>query len=682
MRIQTLLAVARRSLLFVFLSAFSIVAYSQECETNTCECEGDITEMVLFYFGDHNADISVYRDQAQTQLVDSYSVASGDDFTVSAAALPGGTFPYYLYFRLNFTDGTSCTTRIFSECPPNAWPGSSDDLNVLGKTFGNLTVFSYTSSESSLVCDLDDIEQDWHVGGNIVGPENMSLGTLNDEGVDLITDNIVRGVMTVDGLFGFGTVSPMALVDIGGDARVAGRLDVFGNAEVHSTTTSTDHTTGAVVVAGGVGIGENLNVGPAGITRLWNTTAATSATTGALIVDGGTGLSGNLYVGSGGVTRLLSNTAASDATTGALVVSGGTGIGGNLYVGSGGVTRLLSNTAASDATTGALVVSGGTGIGGNLYVGSGGVTRLLSNTAASDATTGALVVSGGTGIGGNLYVGSSGVTRLLSNTAANNATSGALVVSGGTGIGGNLYVGSGGVTRLLSNTAASDAASGALVVTGGVGIGDDLYVNTDLDVHGTITVGAPATASISYDSDELNLTNTVGNVRVSASNEEMMIVSNTQVEVKKRLVVTGADLAERFVVNQSIEDEEPTVVPGMVLSIDRENPGELVVSSHAYDKTVAGIASGAGGVNTAMLLGQDGTLADGDLPVAIVGRVYCYVDATYGSVEPGDMLTTSPTYGHAMKVQDHGQAQGAIIGKAMTSLENGKGLVLVLISMQ
>jgi hypothetical protein len=35
-----------------------------------------------------------------------------------------------------------------------------------------------------------------------------------------------------------------------------------------------------------------------------------------------------------------------------------------------------------------------------------------------------------------------------------------------------------------------------------------------------------------------------------------------------------------------------------------------------------------------------------------------------------------------MKAGDHERASGAIIGKAMTSLAKGKGLVLVLVSLQ
>ncbi len=101
------------------------------------------------------------------------------------------------------------------------------------------------------------------------------------------------------------------------------------------------------------------------------------------------------------------------------------------------------------------------------------------------------------------------------------------------------------------------------------------------------------------------------------------------------------------------------------------------VADQAHDKTVAGIVSGAGDVQPGMLMGQAGTLADGQYPVALTGRVYCRVDAAYGAVRPGDLLTTSPTTGHAMKVTDPQQAQGAILGKAMTALGGGKGLVLV-----
>jgi len=68
--------------------------------------------------------------------------------------------------------------------------------------------------------------------------------------------------------------------------------------------------------------------------------------------------------------------------------------------------------------------------------------------------------------------------------------------------------------------------------------------------------------------------------------------------------------------------------------------------------------------------------------VALSGRVYCWVDASHGAIEPGDLLTTSATPGHAMKAVDPEKARGAILGKAMTGLKEGRGLALVLVTLQ
>jgi hypothetical protein len=105
------------------------------------------------------------------------------------------------------------------------------------------------------------------------------------------------------------------------------------------------------------------------------------------------------------------------------------------------------------------------------------------------------------------------------------------------------------------------------------------------------------------------------------------------------------------------------------------------LSARAYDPRVAGIISGAGNINTGLTLSQHGIL-DGGQNVALSGRVYCLVTASNGAIRPGDMLTTSDVPGHAMKATDRGRAYGAVIGKAMTSLDSGEGLVLVLVNLQ
>jgi hypothetical protein len=141
-------------------------------------------------------------------------------------------------------------------------------------------------------------------------------------------------------------------------------------------------------------------------------------------------------------------------------------------------------------------------------------------------------------------------------------------------------------------------------------------------------------------------------------------------------ITGGSDLAERFDVSDLVEPE-----PGTLLVIDENYPGKLKSSSQPYDTKVAGVVSGAGGVQPGLTLHQAGVV-EGDQIVAIAGRVYVKAEAFSGAIQPGDLLTTSSIRGHAMKAANHDRAYGAVIGKAMTSLDQGTGLVLVLVNLQ
>ena len=61
---------------------------------------------------------------------------------------------------------------------------------------------------------------------------------------------------------------------------------------------------------------------------------------------------------------------------------------------------------------------------------------------------------------------------------------------------------------------------------------------------------------------------------------------------------------------------------------------------------------------------------------------HCKVDADIAPIQVGDLLTTSPTRGHAQKVLDPTKAVGAILGKALGSLDKGKGKIPVLVLLQ
>ena len=174
--------------------------------------------------------------------------------------------------------------------------------------------------------------------------------------------------------------------------------------------------------------------------------------------------------------------------------------------------------------------------------------------------------------------------------------------------------------------------------------------------------------------------NTVGNVGIGTTTPSRTLEVNgdflaRDASVRVLTIRGGADLAEPFAMSHG------GVEPGSVVVIDEDHPGKLRRSTRAYDKKAAGIVSGANGIRPGISMVQEDKLEAGE-NVALSGRVYVQADAAYGEIKPGDLLTTSDTPGHAMKVTEHAQAQGAILGKAMSGLKDGKGMVLVLVTLQ
>jgi len=139
------------------------------------------------------------------------------------------------------------------------------------------------------------------------------------------------------------------------------------------------------------------------------------------------------------------------------------------------------------------------------------------------------------------------------------------------------------------------------------------------------------------------------------------------------LLNSSGDVAEDF----DVDDSAGCVEPGTVLVIGAT--GRMCVSAVPYDTRVAGVVSGAGGLTPAVVL-QRVESSCARLPIALVGKAFCKVDASAGAIRPGDLLTTSSTPGHAMKVLDHARAAGAILGKALQGLGGGGGLIQILVS--
>ncbi|WP_316504799.1 hypothetical protein [Nitrosopumilus sp.] len=136
----------------------------------------------------------------------------------------------------------------------------------------------------------------------------------------------------------------------------------------------------------------------------------------------------------------------------------------------------------------------------------------------------------------------------------------------------------------------------------------------------------------------------------------------------------NADCAEEFSISSS-----SSVDPGSVMTISSED--ELVPCEKAYDQKVAGVISGAGNYKPGIVLDKQKSNKQ-RLPLALMGKVYCKADASYESIKVGDLLTTSETFGHAMKANDSARSIGSIIGKSLRALPDGKGLIPILVALQ
>jgi hypothetical protein len=102
---------------------------------------------------------------------------------------------------------------------------------------------------------------------------------------------------------------------------------------------------------------------------------------------------------------------------------------------------------------------------------------------------------------------------------------------------------------------------------------------------------------------------------------------------------------------------------GSVLAADPLRPGVLRAAQGIADPHVVGVATGPPVEDLA--------------PVAVATIVLCKVDAGYGPIRIGDLLTSSPTAGHAMTTLD--PLPGTVLGKALEGLEVGTGVIEILV---
>jgi hypothetical protein len=240
------------------------------------------------------------------------------------------------------------------------------------------------------------------------------------------------------------------------------------------------------------------------------------------------------------------------------------------------------------------------------------------------------------------------------NTANGNGVDGIASSQGGEGVHGESNSGFAAVAGYNKNTSAP----------GGPGVWGEGSPQGGDGVHG-ISHNAGGAGVAGFNTAGGNAGYFGGNIQVTGT-------LNVGVDIV--LAATAGDFAEEFDLTGGADVE-----PGTVMVLDGE--GAVQPSCRAYDRKVAGIVSGAGEYRPGIVLDK----RDSTHPrkaLALVGKVYCKVDANHSPIEIGDMLTTSPTSGHAMKATDAAQSFGAVIGKALRSISEGEGLIPVLVTLQ
>jgi hypothetical protein len=366
---------------------------------------------------------------------------------------------------------------------------------------------------------------------------------------------------------------------------------IFKTGAVHLTSSEVngqDATSGALQVAGGVGILKTTWIGGNG-----GIASHTAVGQQGLIVNfNGMGINGDsFFTNTLGIGQNL-------LVTGTSVLTGSVETGGLLTVGgeftASGTTRLIGAATASSTfgvrgdfnVTGTTLLSGAAtaastlGVIGDFNVTGtttlSGLTRITNGTQSAATNSGALIVAGGAGFGGNVNVGGDifvqGVINATVVGSISTATNIAAGASGsipyqtafgrtsffGPGTAGDLLVSSGGSTPTFVNTMtlagptqAVNTLSGALQVRGGVGIGKNLYVGGDIYTLGqmvitTATVNNYANQTFLFAGTDTAVSTSTGNIYVWNTSTLQSITNrgattNNAISIANTTASTGTD---------------------------------------------------------------------------------------------------------------------------------------------
>ena len=449
---------------------------------------------------------------------------NGSPVTTSGNAFTGGN----VRFQANFNSLTSSIDPGTGAVVIKGGLGVAGNISVGGIISGGNV--SLNTTDGHLELGEVDLYANGAIYGNIRTPAQTSITSVGALTGLTMAGNVVAGLSNQywigditapflrvysSGFYGplVGLVSTAAQPTITSLGTLSGLTvqgttllgDVSSNVVVVGTTASTNTTTGALVVRGGVGVAGALNITGAG---------DVSANIGTLFAGN---ISTNANLGAY-QTYANANVVAIQSNLGAFQTYANTKIGTN----TNSNLVVVATTPGTSTTDAALIVRGGAGVAGAVFA--GGNVVITSTDEVADgpgyALGGALMVSGGAGINKSLIIygdltvkGQIQATQSVSSTYSGLSIFNAGIVAAnvrsadigniGTVLTGTLSfssaqqpnitrvgvlngVSSSGVISALSGTPSTSTTTGALVVTGGVGISGALNIAVTGDVAANI----------------------------------------------------------------------------------------------------------------------------------------------------------------------------------------------------
>jgi hypothetical protein len=300
----------------------------------------------------------------------------------------------------------------------------------------------------------------------------------------------------------------------------------------------------------------------------------------------------------------------------------------------------------------------GSGTGLTLQGGTGGLSASGSSVGVEGLSTSGYGVSGYSESGRGVYGEASG------SSGVNYGVYGVSYSSSGRGVYGYAYATSGytfGVYGYVRSPQGTGVRGEVPDVGGGVGVHGISYSGSGVIGYARTGTGVRAESA---DWNPLEAYDTY-----PSTNRRFYVSNSGEVYADGSFHSGGADFAEMLPAEAGLE-------PGDVLVITAS--GKLARSSRPYQSTVIGVYS-----TKPALVGGDSDDMDssGKIPLAVVGIVSVKACTENGAIQPGDLLVSSSLPGHAMKAGSN-PPMGTVIGKALQGLQEGTGLILMLVMLR